>query len=79
METVSSCAKLAAKGLPNANAADVPTRFFGMAKQILSQEGVKGFYKGYSCYIMAIMLWMGLLPKVSEEILKIVPYFNMSK
>jgi hypothetical protein len=37
-----------------------------MAKLTYEKEGVRGFYRGYSCYMVAIMFWMAALPVATE-------------
>jgi hypothetical protein len=63
------------RGLNSAH--DYPNTFVGVIKQTIQEQGtVKGIlslYKGYSCYMLAIMLWMSALPATSEMLLSFMP------
>jgi hypothetical protein len=36
-------------------------------------EGIKGFYRGYSCYMVAIIFWMSSLHMMTDFLMLAVP------
>ena len=45
-----------------------------LARQILKEEGFRGFYKGYVAYIFAISFWAAALPTSTDFVLGIYPF-----
>jgi hypothetical protein len=50
-----------------------------MAKMTFVNEGVRGFYRGYACYMVAIMFWMSSLPIATEFFMKFDPSEFLSR
>jgi hypothetical protein len=61
------------KGLGLSHVNDVPSTFLEMSKMTWQTEGIRGFYRGYSCYIVAIMFWMSALPITTEYFMSAIP------
>jgi len=64
LETLTQCRRLQGAGLPHV--ADAPDSFLKMCRETWAKEGFRGFYRGYSCYMVAIMFWMSALPFASQ-------------
>jgi hypothetical protein len=43
-------------------------------KKVIKEEGIRGIYRGLSFHLMAIMIWMSMLPRVSEKLMTQVPF-----
>lgn len=75
LESVTATRSLYLRGLNSAH--DYPTTFLGILKQMIKEQGtvqgIKSLYKGYSCYMLATMLWMSALPATSEMVLSFMP------
>ena len=65
---------MSSKGLTAVS--DYPNSMFSIFKKILSEEGVRGFYKGFGGYILAIMLWMSALPATTDFFMNLTPYLK---
>ncbi|CDW89215.1 UNKNOWN [Stylonychia lemnae] len=50
--------------------------FFNAMKRIYSEEGALAFYRGYSAHILAIMLWMSVLPKLTDIMMNKIPILS---
>ena len=74
LECLTVSHKLAGRGLPSA--AQDPSTFSAVARQIMRDEGVRGFFKGYSCYMIAIVFWMSCLPMLTDTLMAAVPYLT---
>jgi hypothetical protein len=71
LETITSSGYL--RGLGITSASEAPTSFIKMAKLTWREEGFKGFFRGYTCYMVAIMFWMSALPLTSEFMMNAIP------
>ena len=47
--------------------------FVSLAKKIMSEEGVRGFYKGYFAYMFAIVFWAAALPTATDSMMNLYP------
>jgi len=47
-----------------------------MAKRMYTEEGLKGFYKGYFAYIFAIVFWAAALPATADNMMSVYPYLE---
>ena len=61
------------RGLGLTHIDEAPNNFLKMVKMTWSTEGVKGFYRGYSVYMVAIMFWMSALPITTEFFMSAIP------
>lgn len=50
--------------------------FFALARRIFSEEGIKGFYRGYLTYIFAIVFWAAALPSATDAMMNVVPFLQ---
>lgn len=60
-------------------ASDYPTNTIGVLRKTFSQhgivDGIRSLYRGYTCYVIAIMIWMSALPATTELITGFNPDF----
>jgi len=40
--------------------------FWSCMKRTVKEEGARGLFRGYSAYMLAISLWMSVLPHATE-------------
>ena len=71
LEAVTQCQTL--RGLGLTHSSEVPRGFWGMMKMTVEKEGVRGLYRGYCCYMVAIMFWMSTLPLATEFFVRVDP------
>ena len=47
-----------------------------LMQQVYREEGLRGFYRGYSAFIFAIVFWAAALPAATDIMLNVYPYLQ---
>ena len=50
-----------------------------LGRRLYSEEGLRGFYRGYFAYIFAIVFWAAALPATTDSMMNLYPYLQSLK
>jgi len=60
------------------SATDYPATTIGVLRQTINElgalKGIQSLYRGYCCYMLAIMFWMSALPAATDFWTNAIPY-----
>lgn len=81
LESLTESRLLTTRGLNSAS--DYPTTTVGVLRKTFSElglvGGIRSLYRGYTCYVIAIMMWMSALPATTELIVGFNPEFAFQR